>query len=102
MLLNRKRITLDEVKPTVMISGKGKMTDFDFIMFKNGLKRRKMVHVKSEPNIVKNKVFTEEMLKQIKDEILANKLKEEEKKPVKNTSSFLCTSRQEGSSAPSL
>lgn len=48
------------------------------------------------------KVFTPEVLKKIKKEIEENQNKAKASKPVRHTSSFLCTSRVDGNTAPSL
>jgi len=107
MLLSKKKksIKISDVIPTKMISLKGKSTTWGFTLFKNGINKKVIAHVRSVPKLIArpkkpNKVFTAEVLQQIKRDIDENKKLEESKsKVIKPSSSFLSISRNTWSSA---
>ncbi|CAI2376104.1 unnamed protein product [Moneuplotes crassus] len=106
MLLNCRTLKLSQVKPTKMISFKGKSTDSDFVMFKRGLTQKlkpnsKKVYISDDSDSLDKprKIFSPEMLHKLNQEIIA-KQKMRENKVVKKSSSFLSTSRS--GTAPSL
>jgi hypothetical protein len=78
MLLTKQKIRISDVKPTKMISSKGKLTDCEFVLFKNGIRRNIAFGEKSNRNQLEpmklQKIYTAELLEQIKREIDQNQI----------------------------